>query len=67
MSCNHVELSKFASPSDSRFQDLWDQINVLVMKGLKETVMVPGMDNVQFEDRVDLLSSPKQDPTPQGQ
>ncbi|KAL6408882.1 peptidase C14 [Ilyonectria robusta] len=67
MSCNHVELSKFASPSDSRFQDLWDQINVLVMKGLKETVMVPGMDNVQFEDRADLLSSPKQDPTPQGQ
>lgn len=67
MSCNHMELCRFASPSDSRFEDLWDQINALVIKGSKETVMVPGMNNVQFEARVNLLSPPKQDPTPQGQ
>jgi len=36
MSCNHVNLCKFSSPTSARFEDLWGQLNLLVAEALEE-------------------------------
>lgn len=59
MSCTHEELSKFARP-EGRFEDLWDQLNILVDKATKWAESEREHD-LQLQQRLNALK-PKPDP-----
>lgn len=48
MSCNHQDLCKFARP-DSRFQDLWDQLDVVIENASRRIEVVTQEEVVEDE------------------